>query len=53
MYVVGGYDGINQLSSAEKYDPDTDQWHVISSMNLPRSALSLAVVSNKVYTLGN
>jgi len=52
VYVVGGYDGVNQLPSAERYDPDTDQWQMISPLNWPRSALSLAVVSNKIYTLG-
>ena len=29
---MGGYNGQNQLSSVERYDPVTDEWAAITSM---------------------
>ena len=52
VYVVGGYDGTDQLSSVERYDVETNQWQILATMSRPRSALSLAVVSNRLYALG-
>ena len=52
VYVVGGYDGTDQLSSVERYDVETNQWQILSSMSSPRSALSLAVIANRLYALG-
>ena len=31
---MGGYNGQNQLSSVERYDPVTDEWAAITSMAL-------------------
>ena len=53
IYVVGGYDSINQLRTVERYDVETNQWEYISPMNSPRSALSVAVVNSKIFALGN
>ena len=53
VYAVGGYDGTNQLHTVERYDVETNQWEIISPMNRPRSALSVAVVDSKIYALGN
>ena len=52
VFAVGGYDGNHQLPTVERYDVETNQWDSISSMNRPRSALSVAVVSNRLYALG-
>ena len=52
MYAVGGYDGTSQLASVERYSVDTDQWTTIASMQLPRSALSLCALNNKIYAIG-
>jgi hypothetical protein len=32
IYVVGGYDGDVQLASVERYNVDTCQWEMITSM---------------------
>ena len=52
IYVVGGYDSDNQLNTVERYDTDHDHWDIISPMQRPRSALSVAVLNNKIYALG-
>ena len=52
IYAVGGYNGITQLSSAERYDPIEDKWTMISPMKCHRSALSVAVIKNRLYALG-
>ena len=52
IYAVGGYNGITQLNSAEKYDPLEDQWTMITPMTHHRSALSVAVINDKLYALG-
>ena len=31
IYCIGGYDGVNLLSSVEKYDPNTTNWTTVKS----------------------
>lgn len=52
VYAVGGYDSTFQLPSVERYSVENNQWEVLSQMNRPRSALSVAVVGNKLYAIG-
>lgn len=52
IYVVGGYNGSQQLDTVERYDPETDKWHFCQQMSIARSALSLAVIDRKVYAIG-
>ena len=52
IYAVGGYDGVSQLNSVERYDVEKDRWEFVSSMNSRRSALSVDVVGGKLYALG-
>jgi len=49
---VGGYNGVTQLSSVERYCPFEDRWTLITPMNEHRSALSVAVTHNKLFALG-
>ena len=45
MYAVGGYDGINGLSSVEYFDPSTGQWSVMPfTMNTARYDVGVAVL---------
>lgn len=37
LWVVGGYDGENDLSSAECYNPLTNEWRQITPMGTKRS----------------
>jgi N-acetylneuraminic acid mutarotase len=52
IYVIGGFDGVNDLSSGEVYDPVADTWDFIESMPTPRSQCDLAVVDGKIYVIG-
>ena len=52
VFAVGGYDSTYQLSTVERYDVELDQWHVLSSMNRPRSALSVVVLDDSLLALG-
>lgn len=52
IYVVGGYDGSQQLASVERYDTERDTWEIVASVQIARSALSLTVLDNKLYALG-
>ena len=44
IFVVGGYDGVNFLSSVEFYEEETDKWYIVSFLNIPR-CLHSSVVS--------
>jgi kelch-like protein 17 (actinfilin) len=37
LWVVGGYDGENDLSTAEAYNPLTNEWKMITPMGTKRS----------------
>ena len=52
VYAVGGYDGVSQLSSVERYSVSSDQWTCITPMTCPRSALTVSIVSNNIYAIG-
>lgn len=43
VYAVGGCDSWNCLSSVEKYDPATNTWSVVSSLNTARRGCGVAV----------
>lgn len=52
IYIVGGFNGQEVLSSAEVFDPDTKQWSFIRSMRSPRSGVSLIAYRDCLYALG-
>lgn len=52
IYVVGGYDGVSQLSSVERYDTEKDSWENVSPLIIARSALSLTSLDGKLYAMG-
>lgn len=52
IYAVGGYDSSCQLKSVERYSIDKKQWDFVAPMNSPRSALSVAVINNQLFALG-
>lgn len=41
IYVVGGFNGAECLNTAERYDPGTDNWTFITSMQQRRSGVSV------------
>lgn len=52
IYALGGFDGKNRLKSAERYDPSTNQWTLISSMNFLRSDAHACTLNGKIYITG-
>ena len=52
VYAVGGYDSTCQLRSVECYSLEKDCWEFVAPMISPRSALSVAVICNRLYALG-
>lgn len=52
IYVVGGYDGMKQLNTVERYDTEHDVWEYVASMKIARSALSVTVLDCKIYAMG-
>ncbi|KAM6110647.1 septin-4 [Pterocles gutturalis] len=51
VYVYGGFNGPNFLSTAEVYDPRTNQWIFITPMG-SRSGAGVIAYGNKVYVGG-
>jgi N-acetylneuraminic acid mutarotase len=45
LYVMGGHDGKNWLSSVEQYDPAKNEWVTMASMVLKTGTHSLCAVS--------
>ncbi|VDK42937.1 unnamed protein product [Gongylonema pulchrum] len=52
LYAVGGRDNSCELSSAEKYNPGTNDWTSVVAMNSRRSGVGLAVVNDQLYAVG-
>ena len=52
IYIVGGFNGQEVLSSAEVFDVETNQWSYIHSMTSPRSGVSLVAFRDSLYALG-
>lgn len=50
--LVGGRDDATELSSAECYDPKTNQWFPVVAMNSRRSGVGLAVVNGQLLAVG-
>ena len=44
IFIIGGFDGVNRLSSAEMYDPEIDKWKQVSSMGYARAGCGVAVL---------
>ena len=52
IYAIGGYNGMERVSSGERYDPMTNRWTFIASMPTQRSSLSLVHLDGYIYALG-
>ena len=52
IFVFGGSDGDNILSSCEVYDPELNQWQNIAPMLVPRMRHSAVVHKDKIYVIG-
>jgi hypothetical protein len=52
IYVTGGRDLSGYMNSAEMYDPETDQWTLISPMLSVRGYHSCVAFDGCVYAIG-
>lgn len=52
IYAVGGFDGSSGLSTAEVFDPRTQDWHMIATMSTRRSSVGVGVVKDLLYAVG-
>ncbi len=51
LYVVGGYNGRERLSSVERYSPHENSWTSVSEL-LPVSSAALSSCCGKLYVIG-
>ena len=49
---MGGRDDSTELSSAECFDPESNQWSPVVAMNSRRSGVGLAVVNGQLFAVG-
>lgn len=52
IYIVGGFNGSECLSSCEYYNPVTDHWNIVTSMRQRRSGVSIINYHCRIYALG-
>ena len=52
IYVVGGFDDSLPLKSAEKYDPKTNTWSLISEMNCCRGGVGVCAMGRMIWAVG-
>lgn len=52
IFVCGGYDGLQRLDLCEKYDPNTNTWSRIRSMNVPRTNFGAAIIDGTIFVAG-
>ena len=53
LYIFGGYDGENVVKSVEVYDPDTDQWQLLSEgMTTARMKFALSLCGDEAFVIG-
>ena len=58
LYAAGGHDApasqdcSKQFNSMERYDPHSDQWTLLASMNNCRDAVGMTSLGDKLYSVG-
>ncbi|XP_059400525.1 kelch-like protein 35 [Carassius carassius] len=52
LYVVGGYNGRERLSSVERYSPHENSWTSVSDLLLPVSSAAVSSCCGKLYIIG-
>ena len=52
IYVGGGTRRYNPLKTFEMYDPLTDEWQVMPSLNVPRHSSSMVCYEEALYVVG-
>ena len=44
LWAIGGYDGMKNLCTVEMYNPETDEWTFVSSMESHEGGVGVGVV---------
>uniref|UniRef100_A0AAZ1XVV0 BACK domain-containing protein n=1 Tax=Oreochromis aureus TaxID=47969 RepID=A0AAZ1XVV0_OREAU len=52
IYICGGFNGNECLQTAEYYNPETNQWTMISPMNSRRSGIGVIAYADHVFAVG-
>ncbi len=52
LYVIGGWNGSDYMSSVDCFDPVSQQWSSVSPMTKPIQSAAAAVASDRIYVVG-
>lgn len=52
IYVIGGFNGINRLSTCEKFNPESNAWTFIPEMYRMRSNFAAEIIDNTILVCG-
>lgn len=51
IYICGGFNGNECLQTAEYFNPETNQWTMISPMNSRRSGIGVIAYADHVFAV--
>lgn len=51
IYICGGFNGNECLQTAEYYNPESNQWTMISPMNSRRSGIGVIAYADHVFAV--
>jgi len=52
IYVIGGNNGITDLSRVDRFDPATNTWDTVAPLPWPRSSLAACELGGRIYAIG-
>ena len=52
IYALGGHDGPDIRPSAERYDPNCDEWSPVAEMRMCRRNAGAVAVNGMIYVVG-
>lgn len=52
VFAVGGWEGSFRLDSVERYDPDTNSWHMIAPMKMAVTSPAVVAHDGMLYVTG-
>ena len=52
LLLVGGWCSGDAIASVERYDPQTNEWHMVAPMSKRRCGVGVAVLNDLLYAVG-
>ena len=52
IVAIGGHDGQERHRAVERYDPQTNIWHEMASLNQPRSDAAVVNFADRIFVIG-